>query len=110
MQNNTDTTSISQQVENQLIEETNIEKQLFFSFDDTNLISVIEQPGLKSSRLILRNTTGKYCWDTVLFYESINKMGLKQASEMIAVASDYSPARRLIITPNSEYPKIKLDE
>ncbi|KAJ3289654.1 Ral GTPase-activating protein subunit alpha-1 [Borealophlyctis nickersoniae] len=53
-------------------------KYLYFAFNSTTIITIVEMPGntaLESrSRLILRDMTGRYTWDTHLFYESLNKM------------------------------------
>ncbi|KAJ3213934.1 Ral GTPase-activating protein subunit alpha-1, partial [Dinochytrium kinnereticum] len=54
------------------------EKSLYFTFNDTTLITLIEIPGATPletrSRLIARDLTGKYVWDSYLFYENLSKM------------------------------------
>ncbi|CAG8556335.1 13744_t:CDS:10, partial [Ambispora leptoticha] len=43
----------------------------FFSFNNTNIITLIEIPGDESiARLIIRDATGRYAWDLKLFYKA----------------------------------------
>ncbi|KAI8851661.1 hypothetical protein BC829DRAFT_386568, partial [Chytridium lagenaria] len=54
------------------------EKCLYFTFNDTTLVTVVEVPGASPletrSRIIVRDVTGKYVWDSYLFYESLQEM------------------------------------
>ncbi|KAJ3100407.1 hypothetical protein HDU97_002239 [Phlyctochytrium planicorne] len=54
------------------------DKCLYFTFNDTTLITIAEIPGTTPSetrtRTIVRDVTGKYVWDSYLFYESLEKM------------------------------------
>ncbi|KAJ3191793.1 Ral GTPase-activating protein subunit alpha-2 [Irineochytrium annulatum] len=54
------------------------DKSLYFSFNDTTLISIIEIPGVTPldtrSRIVVRDMTGKFVWDNYLFYESLKTM------------------------------------
>ncbi|PKC73960.1 hypothetical protein RhiirA1_437238 [Rhizophagus irregularis] len=46
----------------------------YFSFNDTTIITLVEMPGKDSSvsRMIIRDFTGKYSWDSKLFYENMH--------------------------------------
>lgn len=54
------------------------DRTLFFTFNDVALITVLEIPGNSPSttktRVIVRNMTGKYAYDSYVFYESLEKM------------------------------------
>ncbi|KXS13439.1 hypothetical protein M427DRAFT_366793 [Gonapodya prolifera JEL478] len=51
---------------------------LFFTFDDHTLISVTEMEGETPldtrTRIVLRDVTGKFTWDSWVFYESLEKI------------------------------------
>ncbi|CAG8473524.1 8582_t:CDS:10 [Paraglomus occultum] len=47
----------------------------YFSINDTTIITLIEVPGEKStqSRMIIRDITGRYAWDSRLFFKAIHE-------------------------------------
>lgn len=53
-------------------------KTLYFSYNEKTLLAFVEMPGktpLDSKlRIIVRDIAGRYCWDTWLFYESLEKL------------------------------------
>ncbi|CAB4411161.1 unnamed protein product [Rhizophagus irregularis] len=54
----------------------------YFSFNDRTIITVIEMPDESSrSRLIIRDMTGRYTWDTKLFYKGYFVPNSKQSSD-----------------------------
>ncbi|KAJ3222533.1 Ral GTPase-activating protein subunit alpha-2 [Clydaea vesicula] len=66
-------------------------KYLYFTYNDSTLITVIEIPGEipqeTKSRFILRDVTGKYAWDSRLFYESITNIG-DSAKQLVETFED----------------------
>ena len=50
---------------------------LYFVYEDTTLISFVEKPG-RQVRVIVRDITGKYCWDSELFYDAPNDWNIQQ--------------------------------
>ncbi|GBB96125.1 hypothetical protein RclHR1_02690010 [Rhizophagus clarus] len=54
----------------------------YFSFNDRTIITVVEMPEeISGSRLIIRDMTGRYTWDTKLFYKEHFVPYLKQSSD-----------------------------
>jgi hypothetical protein len=53
------------------------DKYLYFTYNDSTIIALVEMPGSTPqstrSRIIARNTSGKYVWDSSLFFESIER-------------------------------------
>ncbi|KNC97790.1 uncharacterized protein SPPG_06786 [Spizellomyces punctatus DAOM BR117] len=77
------------------------ERYLYFTYNKTTLITVIDMPGRtpldSRARLIIRDMTGRYSWDTYLFYEDLQKMRLRTEQQTSLHLSDESmddaPAR-----------------
>ncbi|KAJ3038843.1 Ral GTPase-activating protein subunit alpha-2 [Rhizophlyctis rosea] len=54
------------------------DRYLYFTFNGTTLITLVEIPGSSPlearARLIVRDMTGRYAWDSYTFYQSLRKM------------------------------------
>ncbi|KAI8823427.1 uncharacterized protein EV422DRAFT_354572 [Fimicolochytrium jonesii] len=70
------------------------DKYLYFSFNRTTLITLVEIPGRTPldtrARLIIRDMSGRYCWDSSLFYESLHNMRKRLHSGRSNVFNDIS--------------------
>jgi hypothetical protein len=53
------------------------DKYLYFTYNDSTIIALIEIPGstpqTTKSRIIARNMSGKYVWDSSLFFEGVKR-------------------------------------
>ncbi|KAI9015426.1 hypothetical protein DFJ74DRAFT_680173 [Hyaloraphidium curvatum] len=62
----------------ELADDTDRSKTLYFSYNEKTLLTFVEMQGrtpLDSKvRVIVRDIAGKYCWDSWLFYDSLDKM------------------------------------
>ncbi|GES98608.1 ral GTPase-activating protein subunit alpha-2-like [Rhizophagus clarus] len=67
----------------------------YFSFNDTTIITLVEIPGKDSSasRMIIRDFTGKYSWDSKLFYENKHSIesNLIKSNDMICENMMFRP-------------------
>ncbi|KAG9294631.1 hypothetical protein G9A89_008110 [Geosiphon pyriformis] len=55
----------------------------YFSFNDTTIITLVEMPGEETSvsRMIVRDVTGRYAWDSKLFYKAHRDNSLNNGIE-----------------------------